>query len=175
MASLSLSCATTRASTSDPAELALALSPASCACALSLDQRLSIFHGSDAHSVDARLEVDAESVQVALVGMGQTLGTLRWDGAHLETTAPMQWPEVVTARRVLSDLQLVWWPEASVRAALPARWTLVEAPLQRQVVRAGVPVITVRYEGTPPGWRRVVLEHLGRYRLEIESTESEAP
>ncbi|MCA3013180.1 MAG: DUF3261 domain-containing protein [Myxococcaceae bacterium] len=150
----------------------LALSPASCGCTLALDQRLTISHGTTSHGVDARLEIDAASVDVALLAAGQVVGTLRWDGERLEAHAPVAWPQMVTPARVLSDLQLVWWPAEAVRNALPSSWTLVEGPLTRQLRQGGLDLVSVRYEGRPPGWQKVVLERPSRYTIEIESVEA---
>lgn len=169
---LFLACATPRGRASAAEELALALTPASCRCALSLDQRLTVSEGTNTHGVDARLEVDGASVDVALVSSGQVVGALHWDGKRLEARSPLAWPPVVTPARVLSDVQLVWWPEAAVREGLPAGWVLEEEPLARRLRRDGLDVVSVRYEGSAPAWRRVVLEHRGRYTIEIESVES---
>jgi hypothetical protein len=169
---LFMACATPRGRASAAEELALSLSPASCRCALSLDQRLTVFDGVNTHGVDARLEVDDASVDVALVSSGQVVGALHWDGTHVEARSASAWPPVVTPGRVLSDVQLVWWPAAAVRAGLPPGWVLEEEPLARRLRRDGLDTVSVRYEGTAPAWRRVVLEHRGRYTIEIESVEA---
>jgi hypothetical protein len=151
---------------------AFALSPASCGCVLALDQRLTVFRGDATHTLDARLEVDGASVRVALLSAGQPLGRLTWDGVHLEAQVPPGWPDAVTPRRVLSDLQAVWWPEAALRSALSSPWTLEGDATSRRFRRAGAEVVSIQYEGRGPAFPKVVLEHRGRYRLDIESTES---
>jgi hypothetical protein len=68
---------------------------------------------------------------------------------------------------ILADLQMALWPEIPAADALQIRETQ-EPPYVREVLRAGVPVVRVRYE-TMPAWQgRIDYHHLERgYRLSI--------
>jgi hypothetical protein len=151
----------------------LSLSPASLGGELHLAQRVTVLRGEDRWTFDALLEADAEVVQLAAFVMGQTVLRLKWDGRTLEEEHSARAPDAVTPSRILSDVQLAFWPREAVSAALPAHFTLDEAPLARVVTRDGEPFATLRFTGTPPAWRQVELTHLAYgYRLVIESKEA---
>jgi hypothetical protein len=150
--------------------LVLRLSPASLGGELSLGQRVTVV-GRGPGQLDGLLEADATSVRLAMVAMGQVLLALSWDGADLEVRASPLLPEAFDAGQVLSDVQLAWWPAAAIRAGLPPGYALEEAGGERRLLRGGVPVATVRYEGTGPAWAHVHLKQLELgYELDIEST-----
>ena len=154
-------------------EFGLRLSPASLGRELSLSQRITVVRGEDRKSFDAQLEADASAVRIAAVAMGHTVASLTWDGKSLEQKVSTHVPAAVTASRILSDVQLAWWPAAAVRAGLPAGFTLEESANSRVVTEAGSPFASVTYEGTAPAWRFVKLtQQRYGYVLEIESVEA---
>ncbi len=156
--------------TSAPSELVLQLSPASFGRSASLTQRITVSTSDRVQTVDALLEVDPTMVRVAFVSLAQTVGTLTWDGNSLDAQTSVHLPEALTPARILTDLQLVWWPVAAVKRELPAVFTLDADASRRVLSKAGVPIATVSFEGT--GSRlKALLTHHGRYRLEIDSTE----
>lgn len=168
---LTLGCATTP-KPAPPPEFALRLPPAALGAELALAQRISVVRAAERQGFDALLEADATEVRVAAVALGRRVASLRWDGAALEADVAAQVPPAITAQRILTDVQLAWWPAAAVRAGLPPGYTLDDTADTRAVLRGGTPVVTLRYEGQPPAWRRVTLEHLERgYTLEIDSVE----
>lgn len=150
--------------------LGLRLPPSSLGRPLSLVQRITLFHRGERRSFEALLEVDAERLQVALLAPGQTLARLVWDGAALDVRTSAYAPAGVTPERVLEDIQLVWWPLEAVQAALGRDVSVLDTGNSRQVLRGGVPLARVTYEGEGPVWSRVVVDR-GLYRLEIESRE----
>jgi hypothetical protein len=78
-------------------------------------------------------------------------------------------PEVVTPERILSDVQLAFWPSAAVRDGLPRGYTLLDDGTHRTVLHDGQPFISV----TMGDGSRVELEHhTFGYRLTIESKEA---
>lgn len=163
-------CATTPRQPPPAPEFLLKLSPASLGREVSLNQRITMVRDGDRKSFDALLEVDASEVRVALIAMGQTLGTLTWDGAKFESRVSTHVPPVVTAERIITDVQLAWWPEEAVRAALPAGFSLTETPGQRVLLKDGQPFVTVTWT---EGRARVVLtQHRYGYALEIDSAEA---
>jgi Protein of unknown function (DUF3261) len=154
-------------------QFTLALPPAALGMELCLAQRITVRRGDQHRTLEAQLEVDAASVRLAAVALGQRVATLRWDGATLEQQVSTHVPSVVTAERILTDVQLAWWPADAVRAGLKNRFTLEEGPGRRVVWLDGAPFATVDYEGTPPAYRHVRLTHeRSGYTLDIESVEA---
>ncbi len=100
-------------------------------------QQLDIQAAGQSRSLDVALEVDAQSVRMAFLQLGQTVARLEWDGRQLEQSLAPGWPKVVSAERVLSDLQLVWWPAEAVRAGLAPGWQLAESPQTRELSHEG--------------------------------------
>lgn len=165
-------CVTTPKAPAAP-EFGLRLSPASLGRELSLSQRITVVRGDDRKSFDAQLEADASAVRIAAVAMGHTVATLTWDGKSLEQKVSTHVPPAVTAARILSDVQLAWWPAEAIRAGLPAGYSLEEGANSRVVTEAGAPFASVSYEGTAPAWRFVKLTQARYgYVLEIESVEA---
>lgn len=162
-------CVTTSGVRPQGPELVLRLAPASFGGELSTAQRITMVRDGDRKGFDALLEIDADAVRVALLGAGQTLGTLTWDGRDFTKKVSVFVPEVVTAERIITDVELCFWPEAPLRAALPAGYTLEESDGARHVLRDGEPFVTVTWS---EGRKRVVLtQHVYRYTLEIDSTD----
>ncbi|NML42586.1 DUF3261 domain-containing protein [Ramlibacter sp. G-1-2-2] len=148
-------------------ELALRLSPASLGHELALQQRMTVSSHGQSQQLDVALEVDAQAVRMAVMDFGQTVARLEWDGRDLNESRAKGWPEAVTGSRVLSDLQLVHWPLAAIRPALPAGWSVDEAADRARTVRYGdTPMIRVRYPA--PG--SAELENLAvGYRLRLDA------
>lgn len=155
------------------AEFGLRLPPASLGRELHLAQRVTVVRGEERRSFEAQLEVDASAVRIAAVALGQTIATLVWDGASLEQKVSVHVPKTVTASRILSDVQLAWWPAEAIRAGLPAGYLLEDTLGARVVTERGAPFASVTYQGTPPAWSQVRLtQHRFGYVLEIESVEA---
>jgi hypothetical protein len=166
-------CVTTPRPPPPPPALVLKLSPASLGRELALSQRITVVREGERRSFDAQLEVDASAVRIAAVAMGQTFATLTWDGEKLDQRVSERVPEVVTAERILSDVQLAWWPLEAVRAGLPPGYRLEAQGPERTLFDGETKLATISYEGTGPAWPRVQLTHHRHgYRLEIESVES---
>ncbi len=156
-----------------PAEFSLRLSPGSLGRELQLAQRITVVRGEERRSFDAQLEVDAASVRIAAVALGQTVASLHWDGTTLEQHVSAHVPPAVTAERILSDVQLAWWPATAIRAGLRDGFTLEEGQGQRALLLDGAPFAQVTYEGTAPAWAHVHLTHQRfGYALDIESVEA---
>lgn len=155
-----------------PPELTLRLPPAALGAELSLAQRITVVRGAERQGFDALLEADASVVRVAALALGQRVASLSWDGERFESQVSPRVPGFVTAQRILTDVQLAWWPAAAVQAGLPADCALEVTETGRVLRRGGATVVLVSYEGAAPAWRRVTLRHLERgYTLEIDSVE----
>lgn len=154
-------------------EFGLRLSPASLGRELQLLQRITVVRGAERKSFDAQLEVDASAVRIAAVAMGQTIASLSFDGKSLEQRVSAHVPPAVTASRILSDVQLAWWPADAIRTGLPAGFSLEEGGGTRSLRQGGELFAVVTYEGTAPAWKFVRLNQVRfGYLLEIESVEA---
>jgi hypothetical protein len=139
----------------------LRLAPADLPGGMAAQQRLDFEHGGERRTVDALVEVDAQAVRVVIHAQGQVALRLEWDGRRLTQTRADWLPPQLSAERVLTDLQLVYWPVDAVAAALPAPWTFSR---DRELARGGEVVARVeRVSGT-----RSIL-HQQAYRLRIHS------
>jgi hypothetical protein len=155
-----------------PGELLLKLSPRSLGRELQLSQRITVLRGAERKTFEAQLEVDEVSVRIAALALGQTVASLTWDGKQLAQQVSTQVPAAITADRILSDVQLAWWPTDAIRAALPARYALDESGARRVLKYDGVRTAQIDYTGTAPAWSRVHLTQLRHgYELDIESVE----
>ena len=83
----------------DQATPVLRLSPASLGKELAVQQQLSVTTRGQTQRVDVLLEVDATTVRLALVTMGQTAARLEWDGQQLSETRSSWLPAVVSGER----------------------------------------------------------------------------
>jgi hypothetical protein len=126
----------------------LRLPPSDLGHALVLRQQLIFFVGDQApQQLEAYLEADATSVNLALMALGQTAARVTWDGVQLQETRAAWLPSVVSAERILADLQLVLWPVSSIVAALPAGWSL-ESDGQGRVLKQGQTIVATVHAGT---------------------------
>ncbi|MFT3709651.1 MAG: DUF3261 domain-containing protein [Archangium sp.] len=157
-------------------DLLLKLSPKSLGRELQLAQRITVLRGAEKKSFDAQLEVDDAEVRIAAVALGQTVASLKWDGKSLQKEVSTHVPEAITADRILSDVQLAWWPADAIRAALPNDYALTEDGGTRTLSRNGTGLARIEYVGTAPAWQHVRLAHLKYgYELDIESVNLAQP
>lgn len=161
-----------------PAEVApmLRLSPASLGRELSVMQRMEVVVRGQVRAFETALEVDHTELRLAVLQLGQTIARLSWDGQALTQVLAPGWPEMVSAERVLSDLQYVWWPLAAVQNALPPGWALVQQAQARELRHGDALVLGMR--AIRPGM--IELTHPGsgylvRLNTQGARTDFEAP
>jgi hypothetical protein len=160
--------ACTPTATRPPSEGAplFALAPSALPGGLAEQQRLSFEHGDRRETVDAMVQADADAVRLVIHAQGQVALRLDWDGEQLAQKRMPWLPESLDGARVLSDLQLVFWPVEALRTQLPAGWTLEEAGPRRTLKDAQGTVAWVDREGANT---RVLHQVRLRYRLRIDS------
>jgi hypothetical protein len=160
--------ACTPPATRPPADAAplFALAPSALPGGLAEQQRLSFEHGDRRETVDAMVQADADAVRLVIHAQGQVALRLDWDGEQLAQKRMPWLPESLDGARVLSDLQLVFWPVEALRTQLPAGWTLEEAGPRRTLKDAQGTVAWVDREGANT---RVLHQVRLRYRLRIDS------
>ncbi|MEG3001142.1 MAG: DUF3261 domain-containing protein [Comamonas sp.] len=113
-----------------------------------------------AQALDALLEVDGQTVRLALFHLGQRMGALSWDGQQLQTQLSRWWPAQLPPAQVLNDMQLALWPVSAIAQALPAGWQVqdgaqgrrlsYQGQLRVEVQVAGADVFDIRY--APATW-----------------------
>lgn len=130
------------------APLQLALAPAALGCSLAVQQQLTVQppNGS-AQTLDALLEVDGQSVRLALFHLGQRMGALSWDGQQLQTQLSRWWPAQLPPAQVLSDMQLALWPAPAIAQALPAGWQVQDGAQGRRLTHQGQLRVEVQAAG----------------------------
>jgi hypothetical protein len=126
--------------------------------------------GGDTLTLEAAVEVDTAELRVAGVLLGQRILLLVWDGRRLQQTRAPVVPEDLNGRAILRDLQLVYWPAAAIRAALPRGWRLQEEAAMRQLYRGATVVFESRRSDAVPLGSASLWNHLGQYRIDIESS-----
>lgn len=154
--------------TRPPVEAAplFALAPSALPGGLAEQQRLSFEHGDRRETVDAMVQADAAAVRLVIHAQGQVALRLDWDGEEL-TQKRMPWlPEAIDGARVLSDLQLVFWPAGALRTQLPAGWTIEDDGARRTLRDARG---TVAWVERVDDDTRVLHQARLRYRLRIDS------
>ncbi len=126
--------------------------------------------GSDQLVLDAAVEVDAAQLRVAGVLLGQRILLLTWDGSQLTEQREPVVPQALGGRAILRDLQLVYWPAAAVRAALPRGWQLQEQAARRRLLRGATVVFESERGDAAPLGNASLWNHVGQYRIDIESS-----
>jgi hypothetical protein len=115
---------------------------------------------------------DGSMTIVGLNSLGIRLFTLRYDGARVaaETAPAMQAP--LMPERLLADLQLVFWPLASLEKPMrEAGWQLSEPSPGTRRLRRGEQLVAEAHYGAGDAWNGrswlVNFEH--GYSLQIDS------
>ena len=148
----------------------LALSPASFAGSLSVQQRVHVERDGRVVDFDAVLEVSPDMVTLVALGFGTRLFTLRYDGTTLDEARSPMLPHDVRGSDILSDMQLSLWPAAAVRARLPAGWSLREAANARTLLKGSDEITNITYDAMPRWTGQVTLQNLQfGYRLVIKT------
>ena len=153
---------------SDPGLFLLA--PAAAGFEASLTHEVTFDRGT-AH-FEGMAIVEVSSADVVLAGLspfGTRMLSLRWDGKRLSQERDASLPKQLPLEIILRDIQLVFWPAAAIRSALPGmRWALSDEGRDRVLLEVGRPVVRIRFSSDDRLHADVEFEHLGLgYRLKI--------
>jgi hypothetical protein len=127
--------------------------------------------GGEKLTLDAAVEVDATALRVAGVLLGQRILLLGWNGSEFTEQREPVVPQALSGRAILRDLQLVYWPAAAIRAALPRGWQLQEQAARRRLLHGKTVVFESERGDTAPLGKASLWNHAGQYRIDIESSE----
>jgi hypothetical protein len=169
-------CATQHAAMAERGALAasmpvLRLPPSALPGTLALQQRLAFRHGDRRETVDAMVENDAGNTRLVIHAQGQVALRLEWDGKQLTQTRAPWLPSELDGERVLSDLQLVFWPIDAVASALPEGWSLRDEQGHRVLRQRETIIAMVEY---PQPMQARLDQHALGYTLDITSSEIES-
>lgn len=153
-------------------DVAWPLSPGDLPAPLALQQQLVIERGGQKRTFDAMLEVDAESLRLAVLAAGQVALTLRWKDGALEQQRADWLPPQLDGARVLQDLQFALWTLEALQRAAPRGWQVIEHGAVREFTFAGRPVVVIHQRDAG----RFTLERRDEgYRLDVQSVVVEEP
>jgi Protein of unknown function (DUF3261) len=115
---------------------------------------------------------DGTMTVVGLSSTGVRLFTVRYDGTEVHAGKGLPLPEQLTPERLLADLQLVFWPLASLQKPLQeAGWQVSEPAPGTRRLRHGDRLIAETHYGDQDAWTGrswlVNLEY--GYSLQIDS------
>ena len=116
------------------------LTPASAGNAVQVQQLLHAAYKHDESTLQCVVSNDLRTLSlVCLTAMGQRVFTLDWDGAQLKATRAPFAPSSIDPQRIVSDLQLAYWPLAALQDAWRASGAEVSEPRPglRRLTRGG--------------------------------------
>lgn len=145
----------------------LRLPPSALPSPLALQQRLAFRHGERRQTVDALVESDANNTRVVIHAQGQVALRLDWDGKELRQQRAPWLPQQLDGERVLSDLQLVFWPVETISANLPSAWSMREEGGRRVLRQGDTLIATVEF---PQPLQARLQQHALNYTLDITSS-----
>lgn len=152
------------------------LAPASLGRTVSVTQTLQGERDGQRFNLQCAVTVNGASINaIGVTALGLRAFTLQYDGVQLNETRAPQVPQLLEGRRLLNDLQFVFWPLAAVQEAWQKVGGEVSEPVPgtRRLQRDGTVLAEAYYAGEP--WSgRVWLRHFDYdYVLVVDSTPME--
>ena len=115
---------------------------------------------------------DGAMTVVGLNSLGLRLFTIRYDGGDVQTESSPAMSELLMPERLLADLQLVYWPLASLSTPLAAAgWQLTEPAAGVRRLRRGEQLVAEAHysSGDPWSGRSWLVNFEFGYSLDIDS------
>lgn len=148
------------------------LPPSSLNAARSAEQVLHAAYGEREATLYCILDVSAERLRViGLTALGQRVFTLEQDALGVRVERSPFAPGELQPQDILADIQLAYWPLATLQAVLPPETRLTEPRVGlRRLFRGKRLVAEVHYAADDPWNGRLWLVNLERgYSLDITS------
>lgn len=172
-AALALSACAALSPRNPPAAAFAPLSPASLGRTVQAEQILRIAYGERSLSLQCLAGVTpAETALTCFTALGQRAFHLKHDGQIVSAETAAQDAPAIAPERILTDLQLAYWPLPALAAALVGGgWQITEpTPGLRRLRRDGALYAEVHYpSATPWNGRLWLVNFEQRYSLDIES------
>lgn len=122
------------------------LPPATLGADIYATQQLRFTHNQQEQTLLAAITVDARHLRLlGLTPQGQRLINIDYDGSTVQSEQSSHLPFTVSARAVLQQLQLAYWPLPALTKHYRQPWSVLESHCQRQLRLEGKPFITVTY------------------------------
>jgi hypothetical protein len=152
----------------------LQLSTAELSREISVVQKVNANYQGRQQSFIAQLEITKnELIMVGLTEFGAKLFTLRYDNRVIDYQPSPLLKMPMDPAFLLSDLQLIYWPIKSIKAALAVEQQLQQsevAPFKRQLFIAKQQAVTIRYSNKQPWLGSVSFRQLqNNYALDIQT------
>lgn len=122
------------------------LAPQQAGMTLQANQRLTLTRGADHHPLLAVLATSADDIRLSALGpLGQRLLDIRYDGRQLEAVTSPRVETPLSARWILAQMQLAYWPLNALQSAYGPPWRLRVTPNQRILYLDNDRLVTVTY------------------------------
>ena len=126
--------------------------------------------------LEVNLSVTPERVTlVGLDAIGRRAITITWTDQNVSAETAPWVPETLRPGSMLADIIVIYWPEAAVRAALPAGGELLQEPRGRTIRVNGKDVFRVDYGWAAGARWNGTLRYSNLawgYEIEVQSSES---
>ena len=110
-------------------------------------QLITVKRGAQTFAFEGHLNVRPDRVVfIGLDSVGRRAVTIEWNGRDISAEVAPWLPDTVRPGSLLADLILIYWPEQSVRNALPPGGELVQDPHSRTIRIAGREVLHADYD-----------------------------
>lgn len=155
---------------SPPAPLIEPLPPSSAQHTGSTRQSVTFEHGSRQHQLQVVTQIGPSSlILVGLSPIGQRLFTLKSTNDNVSLTLPVSDSAGLDPKRVISDIQLAYWPLKPLRHALSSNLCL-EKQANTRLIWQGDQLIWLAIRGTGDRWQVPVTIYNQRlnYELHVE-------
>ena len=140
---------------------------------LTANQVLRVAVGEREATLNCVVAVTQQNITiVGMTALGLRAFTVKFDGEHVTAEAQAAVPQAMPPERLVNDLQLVYWPLATLKKALArSDWQVSEpAPFTRRLRRGDRLIAEVHYSAVDAWNSRAWLVNLEfDYTLNIES------
>jgi hypothetical protein len=138
-------------------------------------QLITAHRGGQTFAFEGHLNVRPDRLTfIGLDSLGRRAVTVAWDGHDISAEVAPWLPGALRPGSLLADLMVIYWPEKSVRAALPPGGELLQEPHSRTIRLAGRDVLHADYEWTLGGRLNGLLRYSNfawGYQIEVQSSE----
>jgi hypothetical protein len=158
-----------------PGQLLVLPRPADLGRRILAVQLITAKRGGQTFVFEGHLNVRSDRVTfIGLDSLGRRAVTIAWNGRDVSAEVAPWLPPALRPGSLLADLVVIYWPERSVRAALPPGGELLQEPHSRTIRLAGRDVLHAEYGWRPGGRLDGILRYSNfawDYQIEVQSSE----
>src|SRR5262249_14319805 len=138
-------------------------------------QLITVKRGEQTFAFEGHLNLRPDQVVfIGLDSVGRRAVTITWNGRDISAEVAPWLPESVRPGSLLADLIMIYWPEKSVRDALPPGGVLLQDPHSRSIRIAGREVLHADYDwaiGAPWNGNLRYSNFAWGYQIDVQSSE----